>query len=58
MGYTPSKEGLMSDNEIKLIQAIRAAENPDRMMDYIEGLLFNPQKFQEALETLSVPQAS
>ena len=48
----------MSDNEIRLIKAIRQAENPEKLMAYIEGLLFNPQKFQEALEKLFVQQVS
>lgn len=48
----------MSENEIRLIRAIRSAENPEKMMAYIEGLLLNPQKFQEALEKLFVQQVS
>lgn len=48
----------MSDNEKKLIQAIRTAEDPNKMMDYIEELLLNPQKFQEALKTLAAPQGT
>lgn len=44
----------MTNNEMKLIQFIRSSENPEKMMDYIEELLVNPQKFQEALAALSV----
>ena len=58
MGFTAQEEGIMSENEIRLIRAIRSAPNPEKMMTYIEGLLFNPQKFQEALETLFAQQVS
>ena len=43
----------MSENELALILKIRNSEDPEKMMDYIEELLFNPQKFQEALKELS-----
>lgn len=46
----------MSENELALILKIRQSKNPERMMDYIEELLFNPQKFQEELRALSAPQ--
>jgi hypothetical protein len=48
----------MSNIEIKLIEAIRNAPDPDEMMDRIESLLFNPQKFQEELKALSAHQVS
>lgn len=43
----------MSENEMALIMKIRNSEDPEKTMDYIEELLFNPQKFQEALKELS-----
>lgn len=48
----------MTELEQKLILKIRESEDPDQMMDYIEMLLFSPQKFQEALEALSALQES
>ena len=50
--------GTMSENELALILKIRSSEDPDKMMNYIEDLLFNPQKFQEALKELSAQRAS
>lgn len=50
--------GTMSENELALILKIRSSEDPDKMMSYIEDLLFNPQKFQEALKKLSAQRAS
>ena len=50
--------GTMSTNELALILKIRSSEDPDKMMSYIEDLLFNPQKFQEALKKLSAQRAS
>ena len=49
-------QGSMSENERALILKIRQSKNPERMMDYIEELLFNPQKFQEEFKALSAPQ--
>lgn len=49
--------GTMSENELALILKIRQSEDPEKMMDYIEELLFNPQKFQEALKALSAQRA-
>lgn len=46
----------MTDFEQKLITRIRESEDPDQLMDYIEELLFNPQKFQEELAKLSALQ--
>jgi hypothetical protein len=40
----------VSELERKLIDRIRESEDPEEFMDYIEDLLFNPQKFREALE--------
>jgi hypothetical protein len=37
----------MSENELALIMKIRNSANPEEMMNYIEELLLNPQKFQE-----------
>jgi hypothetical protein len=48
----------MSDIETKLIKAIRSAPDPEKMMDRIEALLFNPQKFQEELKALSAHRVS
>lgn len=48
----------MNEIEQKVIEKIRLSKNPDKMMEYMEELLFNPQKFQEALEMLSVLPAS
>lgn len=48
----------MSENELALIMKIRSSDNPEKMMDYIEELLFNPQKFQEALTALSARQVT
>jgi hypothetical protein len=48
----------MSENELAIIMKIRNSDDPEKMMDYIEELLFNPQKFQEALEALSSQQVS
>ena len=48
----------MSENEVALILKIRNSKDPDKMMDYIEELLFNPQKFQEALKKLSAQRVS
>lgn len=59
--YTTEAEkgnGTMSENELALILKIRSSEDPDKMMSYIEDLLFNPQKFQEALKKLSAQRAS
>lgn len=57
---TESREGngTMSENELALILKIRQSDNPEKMMDYIEELLFNPQKFQEALTALSAQQVT
>lgn len=46
----PTKEGLMTEIEQKVIEKIRLSKHPDKMMEYMEEILFNPQKFQEALE--------
>ena len=43
----------MSENELALIMKIRSSDDPEKMMDYIEELLFNPQKFQEASRVLA-----
>ena len=43
----------MSENELAIIMKIRNSDDPEKMMDYIEELLFNPHKFQEALKALS-----
>ena len=48
----------MSENELAIIMKIRNSDDPEKMMDYIEELLFNPQKFQEALEALSSQKVS
>lgn len=48
----------MSEIEQKVIEKIRISKNPDKMMEYMEEILFNPQKFQEALERPSVLPAS
>lgn len=40
---------MMEDLGKKLIDRIRESEDPDKMRDYIEDLLFNPQKLQEEL---------
>ena len=48
----------MSENELALIIKIRNSKDPDKMMDYIEELLFNPQKFQEELTRLSARRVS
>ena len=40
----------MTKLERKIIERIRSSEDPDALMDYIEELLVNPQKLQEALE--------
>ena len=48
----------MSENELAIIMKIRNSDDPEKMMDYIEELLFNPQKFQEALEALSAQRVS
>lgn len=48
----------MSEMEQKLIERIRESEDPEKMMDYIEELLFNPQRFQEELTRLSARQVS
>lgn len=48
----------MSKNELALITKIRESDDPDKMMDYIEELLFNPQRFQEALEALFAQQVT
>lgn len=45
--------GTMSENELALIMKIRSSDDPEKMMDYIEELLFNPQKFQEASRVLA-----
>ena len=50
------EQGTMSENELAIIMKIRNSDDPEKMMDYIEELLFNPQKFQEALEALSAPR--
>jgi hypothetical protein len=42
----------MDNMEQKLIERIRESEDPEKMMDYIEELLFNPQRFQEELTRL------
>lgn len=47
----------MNAIEQKVIQKIRDSKDPEKTMDYIEELLFNPQKFQEALEKPSAPPA-
>ena len=39
--------GTMSENELALIMKIRNSADPEEMMNYIEELLLNPQKFQE-----------
>ena len=52
------EQGTMSENELAIIMKIRNSDDPEKMMDYIEGLLFNPQKFQEALEALSAQRVS
>ena len=44
--------------EQKLIDRIRESEDPEKMMDYIEELLFNPQRFQEELTRLSAQRVS
>lgn len=44
--------------EQKLIDRIRESEDPEKMMDYIEKLLFNPQKFQEESARLSAQRVS
>lgn len=44
--------------EQKLIDRIRESEDPEKMMDYIEELLFNPQRFQEELTRLSALRVS
>ena len=48
----------MNELEQKLIERIRESEDPEEFMDYIEDLLFNPQKFQEALKKPFVRQVS
>lgn len=48
----------MNEIEQKVIEKIRISKNPDKMMEYMEDILFNPQKFQEALGMLSVLPAS
>ena len=48
----------MSENELALILKIRNSANPNETMDYIEDLLFNPHKFQEALKELAARQVS
>lgn len=48
----------MSEMEQKLIDRIRESEDPEKMMDYIEELLFNPHRFQEELTRLSARQVS
>ena len=48
----------MSENELALILKIRNSDDPEKMMDYIENLLFNPHGFQEALKKLPVQQVS
>ena len=48
----------MNELEQKLIMRIRESNDPDQMMDYVEMLLFSPQKFQEALEELSALRES
>ena len=40
----------MSEIEQKVIEKIRISKHPDKMMEYMEEILLNPQKFQEALE--------
>ena len=50
--------GTMSENELAIIMKIRSSDDPEKMMDYIEELLFNPQKFQEALKALSAQRVS
>ena len=52
------EQGTMSENELAIIMKIRNSDDPEKMMDYIEELLFNPQKFQEALEALSSQKVS
>jgi hypothetical protein len=37
----------MTTFEQKLISKIRESKDPEKMMDYIEKLLFSPQTFQE-----------
>jgi hypothetical protein len=51
------EQGTMSENELAIIMKIRNSNDPEKMMDYIEELLFNPQKFQEALKALSAQRA-
>jgi hypothetical protein len=46
----------MSDFEVILLEWIRSNDDYEAALEYLEELLFNPQKFQEALETLSAPQ--
>jgi hypothetical protein len=46
----------MSDFELKLLEWIRSNDDYEAALEYLEELLFNPQKFQEALEALSAPQ--
>ena len=48
----------MSELEQKLIDRIRESEDPEKMMDYIEELLFNPKKFQEESARLSALRVS
>jgi hypothetical protein len=48
----------MNEMEQKLIDRIRASEDPEKMMDYIEELLFNPERFQEELAALAARQVS
>ena len=51
------EQGTMSENELAIIMKIRNSDDPEKMMDYIEELLFNPHKFQEALKALSAQRA-
>lgn len=44
--------------EQKLIDRIRESEDPEKLMDYIEELLFNPHRFQEELTRLSARRVS
>lgn len=48
----------MDNMEQKLIDRIRESEDPEKMMDYIEEILFNPQRFQEELTRLSAQRVS
>ena len=48
----------MSNDEIKLIQYIRNSDNPQKTLEYIEYLLINPQKVQEALAALSAQRGA